>query len=133
MRHILALLLLALCLCGCTYAAENPYQKAAEEISAQIDTEKSVYAAAALQKFYESGETTADLRTIDDGLGGVFVFDGAADGVYSLAYDSESYDRQITEFADDNVIYINLVVGIILILLASVLPIVVALSCVPLL
>ena len=92
MRHILAILLLALCLCGCSYAEENPFQKATEGISAQIDTEKAGYAAAALQKFYVSGEVTADLRTIDDGLGGVLVFDAGAGGVYTLDYNTQTYN-----------------------------------------
>lgn len=92
MRHILAVLLLVLCLCGCSYAEENPFQKATEEISSQIDTEKAGYAAAALQKFYESGEVTADLRTIDDGLGGILVFDAGAGGVYTLDYNTQTYD-----------------------------------------
>lgn len=116
MRHILAVLLLALCLCGCAYAEENPFQKATEGISSQIDTEKAGYAAAALQKFYESGEATADLLTIDDGLGGVLVFDGAADGVYSLDCNAETYDRLIRESTDTDVIFLNLAVGLMLIL-----------------
>lgn len=92
MRHILAVLLLALCLCGCAYAEENPFQKATEGISAQIDTEKAEYAAQELQKFYKSGEATADLRTIDDGLGGILVFDTGAGGVYTLDYNTQTYN-----------------------------------------
>ena len=116
MQRILALITLALCLCGCAYAEENPFQKATEGISAQIDTEKAEYAAQELQKFYVSGEATAGLQTVDDGLGGVLIFDGAADGVYSLDCNAETYDRLIREFTDTDVIFLNLAVGLMLIL-----------------
>lgn len=116
MRHILAVLLLALCLCGCSYAEENPFQKATEEISSQIDIEKAEYAAQELQKFYESGETTADLRTIDDGLGGILVFDAGAGGVYTLDYNTQTYNGIMEGLIKSYVLVQYLFTGLILIL-----------------
>ena len=63
MRRILAVLLLALCLCGCSYAEENPFQSATARLASETSAAEYLY------KFSQEG-SGYNIVQMDDGFGG---------------------------------------------------------------
>ncbi len=95
MRRILAVLLLALCLCGCAYAAteDNPFRSASAKLT--VDAKRA--AAEYLYKFSQEGGVH-NIVQMDDGFGGYIVLHPGVEpeGVYSISNISR-YKKDLCE------------------------------------
>ena len=102
MSYILSLVL-TICLCGSTFASDNPFvqvlEDAKSDISAEFNPEKAKSAAQLLQSVY-AGDFGEELKQMEDGLGGVIISDPTSEGVYYVP-DTERYEKALQKMEKD--------------------------------